>query len=179
MRRLTLMFPLAALLMTAGCASMSEEECRNADWYQQGMREALDGQTRDRLQEDREACAKVGVVPDIARYMAGYDKGIRQFCTPQNGARWGQAGRYYQGTCPADMDAEFRDRYQAGKAVYDADNKLKNLRNQQDDKQRKLEQSKDDKTRKQLRDELDDLDRQMRNARYDLDRAERQLRPSY
>lgn len=179
MRRLSLILPLAAALLTAGCASMSEEECRQANWYQQGMREALDGHSKNRLQEDREACAKVGVVPNVAQYMDGYDKGIRQFCTPENGARWGRAGKYYQNSCPADLDAAFRDRYQAGKAAYDAENRLNNLRNQQTDKQRKLDQSKDDKQRKQLRDELDSLDRQLRNARYDLDRAERRLMTGY
>lgn len=175
MRRLSMILPLTALLMTAGCASMSEQECRSANWRDQGTREALAGYPSSRLHEHREACAKIGVVPDVKQYMAGYEQGIRQFCTPDNGARWGRAGKSYRNSCPADLDAAFRDRYHAGKAVYDAESRLKNLRSQQDDKQRKLEKSQDDKQRQQLRDELSNLDRQLRNVRYDLDRAERRL----
>jgi Protein of unknown function (DUF2799) len=174
-RRLSLMISLASMLLTAGCASMSETECNNADWYQQGMREALQGYPKSRLQDHREACAKAGIVPNDTQYMAGYDNGIRQFCTPENAVRWGRAGKSYQNSCPADMDAAFRDRYQAAKAVYDAETRVNNLRNQQSDKQRKLDQTTDENTRKQLRQDLESLDRQLRDARYDLDRADRVL----
>lgn len=177
-RILTLSAVLAAVTLT-GCASMSPDECRHADWYQQGVKDAMDGAGKDRLNDNREACAKVGVVPNVKQYMLGYDKGVRQFCTPENGARWGRAGRYYQGQCPADLDSAFRTRYQAGKAVNDAESNLNRLRSQQDDKQRKLSNSKDDGERKRLREDLNNLDRQLSNARYDLDRAERRLMLGY
>ena len=42
-RTLTRLAPLAAALVLAGCAAMSAEECRTANWRDQGYRDALAG----------------------------------------------------------------------------------------------------------------------------------------
>lgn len=170
---------LAVILLAAGltgCASMSEQECLTADWHDQGMREALAGKPRTALNDDREACAKVGVVPDEARYMAGYAVGIRQFCTPENGAQWGLAGRSYQNSCPADLQQGFVNQYRDGRKVYDSRQSIDRLNNQMRTKEQELDKAKDDKTRSRLRNDLRDLDRQMRTARDDLYYAERRMR---
>lgn len=168
---------LSVLIVLGGCASMSEDECRTADWHEQGLREALAGHPRTRLEEDRKACGKVGIAPDEQQYLAGYNLGIQQFCTPENGARWGRDGKYYSAnTCPAMLESAFQQRYRLGRAAYDAEQNVQWLRNQQRDVQSKLDKAKDDAERSKLRSELDELDHRLRNARDDLDRAEARLR---
>lgn len=162
----------AASVLIGGCAAMSVEECRSADWYEQGMRDALGGYGRSRVEVLREACAEAGVVPDAARYRQGWTDGIPQFCTPANGARWGRQGRAYHNTCPPELEAGFLGPYQAGRRVADAQSRLDSLRSQQSVLQRRLDKAGDDDRRRQLRRELRDLDWQMRSARDDLDRAE-------
>ena len=170
---------LFAVVLLAGCAAMSEKECQTADWRDQGMKDALNGYDRARLVDVREACAKAGVLPSEALYFDGWNRGIRQFCTPDNGARWGRQGRTYSGSCPAELGTGFSDRYREGRLVWAAEQTLQRLQGEQQDRQRALEKAKDDTSRAQLRDQLRSLDRRLSNARDELDRAEWQLRRRY
>lgn len=104
---------------------------------------------------------------------------MRQFCTPDNGARWGREGRSYSNSCPPELDAAFSDRYRAGRRAYDAEQTLRRLQGEQRDKQRALDNAKDDTARRQARDQLRSLDARLRDARDDLHRAEWRLRQPY
>jgi hypothetical protein len=170
---------LSAVVLLTGCAAMSEKECLTADWRDQGMKDALSGHERTRLADVREACAKAGVVPNEALYFDGWNRGIRQFCTPDNGARWGRQGRSYSDACPAELGIAFSERYREGRRAWDAEQAVQRLQNEQQDKQRALEKAKDDTSRAQLRDQLRTLDRRLFDARDELDRAEWQLRRRY
>lgn len=151
---------------------MSEQECRTANWGEQGMRDALDGHPRSRLQDIHEACAEAGVTPIDALYWNGWNAGIVRFCTPENGARWGRDGRSYRHSCPPQIEAGFLDRYQAGRRVYDAEQALQRLQGEQDRLQSQLRSAKDDARRQQLRGQMRDLDRRIAGARDDLSRAD-------
>ncbi|AVO49464.1 hypothetical protein C6568_09430 [Melaminivora suipulveris] len=169
----------AALALLAGCAAMSEQECRTADWREQGLRDALDGQPRSRLADIHDACAKAGVRPVDGLYLDGWSRGLSQFCTPDNGARWGRQGRSYANSCPPELEAAFSDRYRAGRRAWDAEQAVKRLQGEQRDRQRALDQAKDDAARRQARDQLRALDWRLRDAREELDRAEWSLRQPY
>ncbi|WP_313072366.1 DUF2799 domain-containing protein [Melaminivora sp.] len=170
---------LAGALLLGGCAAMSEEECRSANWFDRGQRDALSGHSRSYLGDIREACAKARVVPDAAQYYDGWNRGIVQFCTPANGARWGREGRSYSNSCPAELEAGFAQRYHEGRRVWNAEQNLKRLQNELNDKQRALDKASKDSERAELRRQLRDLDRRLYDARYDLDRAEWNLRRPY
>ena len=170
---------LFAVVLLTGCAAMSEKECLTADWRDQGMKDALNGYDRSRLVDVREACAKAGVLPNEALYFDGWNRGIRQFCTPDNGARWGRQGRGYAGSRPAELGTAFSDRYREGRRVWEAEQTLQSLQSEQRNKQHALEKTKDDTSRAQLRDQLRTLDRRLSDARDKLNRAESQLRRRY
>lgn len=168
-----------ALALLGGCAAMSEQECRSANWYEQGQRDALAGQPRSRLADLHEACAKAGAVPNDRLYLDGWSRGVHQFCMPDNGARWGRQGRSYANTCPPELDRAFSDRYRAGRRGWEAEQAVKRLQGEQRDKQRALDQAKDDAARRQAREQLRSIDWRLRDARDELDRAEWQLRQPY
>lgn len=170
---------LVATALLGGCAAMSEQECRTADWREQGQRDALEGRPRSHLADIHEACAKAGVRPIDSLYLEGWSRGVRQFCTPDNGARWGRQGRSYANSCPPEMEAAFGDRYRAGRRAWDAEQTLRRLQSEQRDQQRALEKAKDDASRQRARDRLRSLDSRLRDARGDLDRAEWALRQPY
>lgn len=70
---------LVALLATlAGCAGMSDAECRGANWYDVGYRDA-----RFKLQNQAaaygEQCGRHGVKVDVARYEQGLREGRYDF----------------------------------------------------------------------------------------------------
>ena len=63
---------LAALL--CGCAGMSDADCRGADWYDLGFRDAILAlRPQDTVYAD--ACEKYGVAVDGARYAQGWREG--------------------------------------------------------------------------------------------------------
>lgn len=163
------------LLALSGCASMTPEECRTANWYEQGLRDGTRGQPRSYVEEHREACTKVGVVPDAALWEKGRAKGIRQYCTPHNGLEVGRRGGSYRNACPPELEGDFLDAYRAGKRVYDAEQRLNRLTNDQRNKESELRRAKEDKDRKRLREQLRDLDYRVRDARNDLYYEERRL----
>ena len=166
---------LAALLLSA-CAAMSEKECRSANWYEQGMRDALAGHTRTRLQDLNVACGEAGIVPDAAQYQAGWERGIWQFCSTDHAGRWGREGHGYANSCPPQIEGRFLAYYRLGRRAWEAEQKLQRLQSEQDSRERELSKANDDERRKQLRAQLHDLDHRLRHARDDLARAEREYR---
>lgn len=167
---------LLAVAILAGCASMSEEECLTADWYERGVRDGRNGQHHDYIAQHREACAKVGVVPKEQLYRLGHNLGIREYCTPDNGARQGRLGNHYRNACPAELETAFLDRYRPAYRVYEAERRVSRLSSDLQSKERQLKTEKNEDKRRRLRRELRDLDDSMRRARNDLYRAERSLR---
>ncbi len=170
-----LLFSLTLVLALSGCASMSEEECLAADWKEQGYRDGLSGYPRSRVEEHTEACAKVAVVPDNARYQSGWNVGIREYCRPSNALSEGRRGHSYRNACPMELDPAFRTHYQVGYRVYQAEQHVNSLDSDLRRKERELEKEKDDKKRRTLRRELRDLDDRLLRARRDLHDAERRF----
>jgi hypothetical protein len=64
----------ALAFLLYGCAGMGEPECRNADWYDLGFRDAILGLRSQEIQY-AEACARHGVTVDGARYGQGWREG--------------------------------------------------------------------------------------------------------
>ena len=105
MRRALSSLLLAAL---AGCASLSESECRERDWGDLGRDDALHGRPPSRLEDHRQACARHGVKPDAARYRSGHAHGLGLYCTPAGGYVSGRRGDHYEDVCPAAAEKAFR-----------------------------------------------------------------------
>ena len=125
-RRLTStlgMLAIAALL--GGCASLSEEECRNADWGRLGHQDGAAGYPESRLAEHAEACAKIGIRPMGDIWRAGWDRGVLLYCVPSVGWREGLSGHGYSGVCRGRNDeARHRIRHR----MRDLDSELNYLR---------------------------------------------------
>jgi hypothetical protein len=114
-----LQWPVVLLVLAlAGCASMSEEECRYVDWRTVGYEDGAAGRSASRLGDHRRACADHGVAPDLAAYEAGRAAGMREFCQAHNGYRVGASGQVYYGTCPADLAPAFERGYDQGRELY-------------------------------------------------------------
>jgi len=105
---------LIGAFLTASCATLDKDECQNANWEVIGYEDGTRGYAADRIGQHREACSKHGVTPDLAEYTTGRDKGLRVYCTPQNGYRVGQKTTVYRDVCPEDLRTEFRKAYEYG-----------------------------------------------------------------
>jgi len=69
----------AACLTLAGCATMDANECRSANWYDLGFRDAMYGlQRQDEVYAFQ--CGKLGAqAPDRAQYAKGWQEGLWEF----------------------------------------------------------------------------------------------------
>jgi len=114
--RLTLAGLIA--LAATGCATMSEDECRLADWRTIGYEDGAAGAPASAIGSRREACAEHGVVPDLAAYRAGREEGLREFCQPRNAYNLGARGAQYAGVCPADLEPAFAEAYDRGRELH-------------------------------------------------------------
>jgi hypothetical protein len=118
---------LLAGLVMQGCATLSKEECRVADWYAIGYEDGLRGYPSHRFGEHRKACAEHGVTPDLDRYSAGRLVGLGEFCVPRNGYRLGRTGSGYGGVCPRKAEHLFLEAYEAGRRIHVAEAEAKRL----------------------------------------------------
>ncbi|WP_158228906.1 DUF2799 domain-containing protein [Chitinimonas sp. BJB300] len=116
-----------AVLALSGCAAMSEAECRTGDWYGVGERDGRGG-SGSRLGDYADACRKAGVLPDPAEYSRGRERGLRTYCTPENGYRVGISGESYQSVCTPETQAGFLREYERGRARYELRRDLDALR---------------------------------------------------
>lgn len=118
------------LLSLAGCASLSEEECRTADWQMIGFEDGTRGKPLNTIGDHRKACAKVAVVPDMQAYETGHRKGLQTYCTPQNGYILGQSGSNFNGICSGINERQFHRGYEEGRLRYDLQRDLSALEKQ-------------------------------------------------
>ena len=168
---------LAVLLQ--GCATMSEDECRSADWREVGYRDGAAGYPRSRVESHEEACNKIGIGVARDDYFRSREKGLREYCRPENAVQLGRQGAGYAGVCPPDMAPAFERNYEAGRSVYEAWRRVENLEGERHQLEDRLRKAKKDEEKHQLRDQLHHLDFDMRRARDDLHLREIWLQSNY
>lgn len=118
------------LISLAGCATLDENECLNADWRTIGFEDGARGYPATRIGSHRKACAKHGVAPDFERYESGRLKGLEQWCKPRNGYYLGIRGQRYNGVCPDHLAPAFVDALNRGRAIYDYEKQVKKNENE-------------------------------------------------
>lgn len=118
---------LLAVVLLAGCASgLGKDECVTADWRMIGYEDGLHGYPADRIGFHRASCAKYQVVPNLAAYSDGRDRGLVEYCQPKNGFRVGLNGGGYANVCSGAVETAFVDSYRYGRQIHDARAELSN-----------------------------------------------------
>lgn len=118
------------VIWLSGCASMSQEECLTADWTTVGYVDGTKGKQGSHIDRHREACAKHGVTPDLAQYLAGRENGLTVYCEPVNGFRVGKRGTEYLGVCPPESESGFLAGYNDGRELYQLNRSLSDIRSE-------------------------------------------------
>lgn len=127
MKLISLAVLFTGVSLLGGCASMSEDECRNADWYMIGLEDGSRGAAVTTLANHRKACAKANVTPDLNAYESGHRTGLTRYCTYTNGVSLGRSGAGVNGSCPASAVAFF-DGYDHGHQIYEASRKVASIK---------------------------------------------------
>jgi hypothetical protein len=154
-------------LLLGGCASMTETECKVADWGRVGLADGARGEPERRLATYAEDCAKTGVTPNTRAYRSGWDEGISRFCTPANGWREGLEGHADKAqVCIGQPGYEGFSRYlNAGIQVYRTQQKIRGNTQEINRLQKKLEATGTDDEKRQIRRKLQDIDQDQYHLR--------------
>lgn len=169
---------LLCLILT-GCASLNEDECLTADWYQIGFTDGVSGAAENHIEKHRKACSKHGIRVRFEQWLAGRDEGLLRYCTEANGLRQGLAGKHYYGVCLGEDSVFFEQAYHTGKHIYHQRQKVAVLQNEietdlntiadlDEDWEQAYEQSADHKISPERRKTLLDKLKNIRDQQTDL-----------
>lgn len=161
---------LSALLLS-GCASLSENQCRTADWESIGYQDGSRGYDAGRIGNHSEACAEYGIKADRELYEEGRLQGLELFCTGYNGMRLGRQGYAYSGVCPLSLQGDFVRGYEVGRELHDMDAHMQQLQSEVQRVQAELKREEpplSDKDRDYLLHRLRELEREYGRSESDL-----------
>jgi hypothetical protein len=163
---------LLIALALSGCESMSESQCKVADWGRVGFADAANGVAENRLADYTKDCGKIGIVPNALAYRQGWDAGIVRFCTAANGWREGTQGHLEkEAVCRGQAGYErFAHYLQVGSLVHRTTEHLQSNYRELRRLQSLLENSSKDDEKTQLRLELQLVDREQLRLRSLLNR---------
>jgi len=89
--------------------AMNELNCYVADWQALGFEEAEQGKVFSNTSRN---CSDFGVAVDERQFEIGYDLGIKNYCTKENGSAVGRVGHEYLDVCPRSLEVNFLKGYQ-------------------------------------------------------------------
>ncbi|HSV51066.1 MAG TPA: DUF2799 domain-containing protein [Burkholderiaceae bacterium] len=173
-RIIFLALAMAALLALSACASMTESECKVADWGRVGRDDGARGESDQRIAAYTEDCAKVGVRPNALAYRQGWDVGIQSFCTAGSGWREGSNGN----TSKSDRcrgragEQAFSHYFHAGLEVHRTVERMRENDRESSRLESQLRKSTNDDEKRRLRERLRSIDRDQSSLRNVLSRQQ-------
>lgn len=147
-------FILIMTIILIACASMTEQECREADWRAIGMRDGLSGETVQKIDDHKKACGKIGIFPNESLWLDGRVQGISTYCTANGAWNAGLANRVYKGVCINHDESTFLRYHNAGLAVWRAQYEISKNRDQIVRLDAELRKATKDEDRKRLQDDI-------------------------
>lgn len=126
MKRISLLVGFTILL--SGCAAMSVEQCKTANWFNVGEKDGAAGQ-ESRLDKYYSSCQKANIVPNQKLYEQGYQKGLSYYCRPETIFNEALEGRGDFRICPLDKRESLRIYYQVANDYYQANSEFDRSQN--------------------------------------------------
>ncbi len=132
--RFSQLLHLLPCLALVGCATMSPEECRQANWDEVGYNDAIEGYPASRSADHREACADTGVAVDFELYRHGYSLGLPYYCTRETGFETADHGGDFATQCRRDTFPDYSLGYGEGLDVFALKTEMRQIELQIDEK---------------------------------------------
>jgi len=119
MKRKTNQFPLlcisvAILFVVNGCASLSKDQCLEANWKSLGLSDGKMGYKNDRVEKHNSACKEFNISVNEGEYAKGWWQGINKYCVPSNGYLLGERIEPYNDVCSGYLESGFLTGYVEG-----------------------------------------------------------------
>lgn len=106
------------VLALGGCSSLGGKNCLVHDWYEQGRIDGSQGLDDSNLAYHLNRCPDQKDDKSVHQtYLNGWNAGLTQYCSPQNGFELGAAGRPYSKVCPSLLEKPFLAQYKQGQKL--------------------------------------------------------------
>ncbi|MEO3387750.1 DUF2799 domain-containing protein [Mesorhizobium sp. CAU 1741] len=152
------------LVMLTSCATLNQEECLNANWFELGQQDGAAGRAQTHVNEHRSACGEHGLPVDEPQWRTGWEQGIRLYCTPENGLQQGRQGSYYANSCPIELATGFEAAYSVAKALHDARMSRETLQRELDSLETSLRDAQKPEDRQRIERDISDKRAYLRTA---------------
>ena len=115
---ITILFLLTAVSWLSGCVYMTKRECASADWHAIGFEKGARGASESGFKHKRADCNVYGYEADRTAYTSGYEKGLMEYCTYDNGFSYGKKGQGLSTQCTEREHLVFRLGVVDGAKIY-------------------------------------------------------------
>ena len=130
--------PAALLAFLGACASLTPEQCQNADWRAIGYNDGVRGRLESHISRHFDACSKVGISPNVQAWQAGRLQGLPLYCTPSNAYNVGRAGNDLSPVCPAHQQRSLYHSWDWGQEYYLITQQISDLEREERDIRRQI-----------------------------------------
>lgn len=118
-------------VLLSGCAAMSVEQCKTANWFNVGEKDGAAG-NKSHIDKYYSSCKKANIIPSQNLYEMGYLKGLGAYCQPENIFYEALEGRGNFRVCPAEKRESLRHYYQVANNFYHANSEINTSQNNLD-----------------------------------------------
>jgi hypothetical protein len=119
--------PVVSLFLVLGCQSAPlKVTCNQTDWFELGRQDGASGLS-SRLKVHREECGKFFDKMNEGLYATGYNNGLTEYCSSDNGFAIGKSGLKPTLNCPPPMDQTFLAAIQRGQEARDLEENIRRL----------------------------------------------------
>lgn len=115
-------------VLLSGCAAMSIEQCKTANWFNVGEKDGSSGSS-PHLDQYYSACQKANIIPNQNLYEKGYQKGLSAYCQPENIFYEALEGRGNYRICPLEKRESLRSYYQVANQYFSANSDFNKSQN--------------------------------------------------
>lgn len=117
----------------AGCGgNVKNIQCSGVNWAAEGYETAVSGESVREFDQYRNSCGDRLEAGAKNAYVAGYGKGIAEYCTYDNGYAQGYSRKPLLEVCPAELRSEYERGHKFGKFALET--RIENVRNMDEGK---------------------------------------------
>ena len=182
---------VAALLLLAGCETVSKEQCVAGDWSGLGRADGAQGHPSSRIEDIAKDCGRHGITPEVQAYMSGWHEGVRLYCTPLNGFNTGRQGKSLSSVCPPQLAGTFAQTHALGRRIWTAEDRMRQVERRVSSEEDRMNDARRDldrldcrglkgedrdacrHKRRRLRDQAEDARYALQDARFELNERRR------
>ncbi|MDA8792211.1 DUF2799 domain-containing protein [Bacteriovoracaceae bacterium] len=110
------------ILIFSSCSSVSEKDCKNINWANQGKEDASNGDGRSLIEKYKSDCKEHGVTVEEDKYNEAHKQALTQTCTFKKNFDLGLKGAPENKAC-SELDPNFKDAYETGFREFNLHNK--------------------------------------------------------